>query len=108
MTEYKELPWDMETTIENMQDMKEMFKQQLHKINFEGKGIEDGQELEFDFNRAIEALEKQVPKKTDDYTIMNDNREILYQRLCAICGYGLGENVFDYCPRCGQRIDWRD
>ena len=105
MYEYKKLPWDMEDTIENMQDMKEMFKQQLHKINFEGKGIEDGKELEFDFNRAIEALEKQVPKKhinglcpecKEILSIQSYHGEIIANRICY------------YCPTCGQRIDWEE
>lgn len=106
MTEYNKLPWDIETTIENMQDMKEMFKQQLHKINFEGKGIEDGEELEFDFNRAIKALWKQVPKYPDLCSRFAGGICYQQEHLCNRCSHVI-EKEYKYCPECGQAIDWR-
>lgn len=44
---------------------------------------------------AISALEKQIPAKPDDGD-------------CPVCGEYLsdGVNNFDYCPYCGQAIDW--
>ena len=125
MEQYKELPWDIETTIENMQDMKEMFKQQLHKINFEGKGIEDGQELEFDFNRAIYALWKQIPKKPKRVvrnrggvktikcplckeTYQKDERYTIQDEYCGACGKLLDSAFRNYCGNCGHAIESED
>ena len=45
---------------------------------------------------AIEALEKQVPKKPIKLT-------------CPTCGFDRIDNswwVFTYCPKCGQLLDW--
>ena len=45
---------------------------------------------------AIEALEKQTPKKP-------------VKLNCPRCGFDRIDNswwVFTYCPQCGQRIDW--
>lgn len=55
---------------------------------------------------ALEAMEKQVPKKPID------------NHHCPSCETGLPHKGFtdewckccfelDYCPRCGQAIDWR-
>ena len=45
-----------------------------------------------------EALEKQIPKKLKD-----DGR--LY---CPICGRDVLLDRFNYCPDCGQALDWSD
>lgn len=48
------------------------------------------------FETAIEALEKQIPKKPNKLT-------------CPSCGFDKIDNswwVFTYCPKCGQLIDW--
>ena len=45
---------------------------------------------------AIEALEKQMPKKPNKLN-------------CPRCGFDRIDNswwVFTYCPKCGQLIDW--
>ena len=51
---------------------------------------------------ASEALEKQVPKK-----VIYEN----YNYICPICG-GIVEDEdkcrFDYCPDCGNKIDWSE
>lgn len=55
---------------------------------------------------VVEALEKQVPKKPIDIY----NRSALISIYCPKCERGLdGEyrNRYDYCPDCGQRINWR-
>lgn len=47
---------------------------------------------------AIEALEKQIPKKPNKLT-------------CPRCGFDRIDNswwVFTYCPDCGQAIDWSE
>ena len=50
------------------------------------------------FDIAIQALEKQIPKKPID--------RCMYEE-CPTCGNV--EIVFcKHCPDCGQRLDWRD
>ena len=45
------------------------------------------------FKMAIKALEKQIPKKRDNYS-------------CPICShYFEDEECFTYCPECGQKLD---
>ena len=59
---------------------------------------------------AVEALKKQVPKKPkvpiDTWVCPVCGRDVEYQVM-------LGENIIfggqhDYCPKCGQAIDWSD
>lgn len=54
---------------------------------------------------AIEALEKQVPKKVNNYEKACD----IYGD-CPTCGqwYSFEKgNPFNYCPECGQALDWK-
>ena len=61
---------------------------------------------------AIEALEKQSPKKPtyegDGYA--PDGTFIWDEWLCPNCGSGYEVDYDDYscCPNCGQRIDWSE
>ena len=53
---------------------------------------------------AIEALEKQIPKKP---------RETRCALMCARCGHKITEKgckklYRNYCKKCGQAIDWSD
>lgn len=51
---------------------------------------------------AVEALEKQIPKKPDG------GYDIFYgedAKLCPVCG---DPNPNTYCGTCGQRLDWSD
>ena len=49
-------------------------------------------------NLALEALEKQIPKKLKDDGWL----------YCPICGRDVLMDRFDYCPDCGQALDWSD
>ena len=61
---------------------------------------------------AIEALEKQLPKRPNfegdgyasDGTFVYDTWE------CPNCGeyYEVDYDDYDYCPKCGQKIDWSE
>ena len=58
------------------------------------------------FEKAIEALEKQAPKKlkiVDEY-YKNGRFEKEYE--CCECGNPYVEN--SYCSYCGQAIDWSE
>jgi len=50
-------------------------------------------------NLAIEALEKQIPKKPTLH------KGWLY---CSVCGKDVLMEGYKFCPDCGQRIDWSD
>lgn len=50
---------------------------------------------------AINALEKQIPKKPD----FTEDKEFA---LCPCCnGNGLADKQ-EYCDNCGQKLDWSD
>ena len=61
--EYLEFPWGIEDTIENLRELKSILQKQVREKDCDGKGTQDAFELGFDFDRAIEALEKRLPKK---------------------------------------------
>lgn len=61
---------------------------------------------------AIEALEKQLPKKGIKEKIAEGINKGLHKYYCPIC-YEKGDlsnkcNVGDYCSDCGQRLDWSE
>ena len=56
---------------------------------------------------AIEALEKQIPKKP----IKSKNQVVRYVNTyyCPTCELGItGTNIAKWCYHCGQKIDWSD
>ena len=56
---------------------------------------------------AIEALEKQIPKKP----IKSENQVVRYVNTyyCPTCELGItGTNIAKWCYHCGQAIDWSD
>lgn len=54
---------------------------------------------------AIEALEKQIPKKpSDTLTISGVSR---YKSGNCKCGTAILQ-IYKYCPSCGQAIDWSE
>ena len=72
----------------------------LNKIQIDVRfcSDEDIKKTEAALKLAISALEKQIPKKLKD-----DGR--LY---CPICGRDVLLDRFNYCPDCGQALDWSD
>ena len=57
---------------------------------------------------AIEALEKQIPKKPDYEGDGYWNGELVYDTwICPCCGehYEVDYENYDHCPKCGQAID---
>ena len=61
---------------------------------------------------AIQALGKQIPKKPtyegDGYS--PDGKFVLDEWICPCCEtrYEVDYDEYDYCPHCGQKIDWSD
>ena len=56
---YLELPWTIDVTILNLKDVRDRLATRLLRENVDGKGEQDKKEVEFDFDRAIAALEAQ-------------------------------------------------
>jgi len=55
--------------------------------------------------KAIEALEKQIPKKP----VLDDIQHVRYTMnyKCTACGGKFtGRGFADYCYHCGQKLDW--
>lgn len=62
------------------------------------------------YKTAIEALEKQLPKKGIKEKITEGTHKGLHNFYCPVC-YGNGDlsnkcNVGEYCSDCGQKLDW--
>ena len=104
--EYLEMPWSIEDTIENLNEIKENFKVILINKNLDGKASDDVKELEFDFDREINALEKQIPKKPQK---SQSKLRYLGTYVCPSCGGDFsGTGVASYCYHCGQRFKWNN
>lgn len=75
------------------------------KLNFLVDSGGDTCETYFEAQKmAIEALEKQTPKKL---------RLTTSQKMCSSCGkqitsIGCTKPRYNYCKYCGQRIDWSE
>ena len=52
-----EMPWSMKDTIENLREVKSIIQTKLILQNLHGRGEKDAEEVAFDFDRAIKALE---------------------------------------------------
>ena len=64
---------------------------------------------------AIEALQKQVPQKVkQQYKSYNGAITCFEEFVCPACGvlfyddYSETTQYYDFCPNCGQAIDWSD
>ena len=57
------------------------------------------------FEVAIEALEKQIPKRAILDAIFPSGIEWY---LCPTCNYNNIEKSDSYCHACGQALDWRE
>ncbi len=63
-------------------------------------------------NMAVEALERQIPKKPDiSGDSCDKNGNLIYDTYdCPNChvNYELEYDKYDYCPSCGQALDWSE
>ena len=83
---------------------------ELHKIRPRGGIIPQKRAEALDV--AIQALEKQIPQKTtyDGDGYAPDGTFVWDEWICPCCGtrYEVEYDDYDYCPYCGQRLDWSD
>lgn len=57
------------------------------------------------------ALEKQIPQSPDYEGDGYSNGQLVYDTwVCPCCGqtYEVDYDDYEYCPKCGQHIDWSD
>lgn len=105
MSKYAELPWSVEDTIENLKAIKDSMKKRVISLNLHGRGEKHAEEIEFDFGRAIEALDKQIPKKPKTKALGCD-----IEWWCPNCRANHilmnAKKCFEYCHHCGQRLEW--
>ena len=133
---YLKMPWSVEDTIENLEELKEMMQQKLIMTNYHGRGEKDAEEIAFDFDRAIQALkenqeykqlgtlkevrkavEKQNAEKPKAYRLESHG---VYDGLlycCPNCGCSiikqdnrgfLSGPIAKHCLNCGQKLDWME
>lgn len=58
---------------------------------------------------AIEALEKQIPKEPIEKEVIGVSMSgYKYKGQCPKCSSTVLQYVGNYCPKCGQAIDWSD
>lgn len=59
-------------------------------------------------NIAIEALEKQLPKRVENRTEYKNlyGHLIFYKGFCPNCGFVVDSSKNNHCNACGQKLDW--
>lgn len=60
---------------------------------------------------AIQALEKQIAKKPTYEGDGHTDGHLVYDTwICTCCEkrYEVDYDNYDYCPNCGQKLDWED
>ena len=90
-------------------EAKKEFKERLELIEkcYRGEVEDYKQALEL----GVKALEKQIPKKPiyegDGYS---DGHLVYDTWICPLCEkrYEVDYDDYDYCPNCGQKLDWSD
>ena len=62
------------------------------------------------YNLLQELVNKETPKKPKSklYGITGEGETFMYH-YCPICGfYSVEKDYANYCPNCGQKLDWSD
>lgn len=103
------------------EQMNKLLKDQWIEVNHEGSGLDFKIYVEVDKECAFDYGEYYQPKtqRPDNFSLDRDDIERLKPRkpndgswyhkdpLCPYCQTSLIYK-FEFCPRCGQMIDWSD
>lgn len=103
-------------THEECQTAMELYKE-MHTRKFTLETVEEYMKFKdecvrknFTFKSLLESREKQTPKKPDlEGDGYGDDGVLIYDTwICPCCGkrYEIDYEEYDYCPNCGQAIDW--
>ena len=104
MSRNLKMPWSMKDTVENMERIRDIMIKKVRQMNLDGKAEEDVREVNFDFNRVKEALQKQIAIIVE---VRGEDDDIyMYCPRCEQDIYDLHECGYDYCPYCGQELTW--
>lgn len=82
-------------------------EEMIEKLRYKANNIKAHIEPEF-FNEVADRLEKQVAKKIERYG-SNIIGEMTFN--CPSCNleyYVTDYEDFNYCPNCGQKMDWSE
>lgn len=83
---YLKMPWSIEDTIENLEELKEIMQQKLIMTNYYGRGEKDAEEVAFDFDRAIQAL-----KENQEYKKLGNLEEMKMLKVTHFSGIELAQ-----------------
>ena len=84
-------------------------QQAIETIKYASAFNRDNSPLTIALDMAIKAMEKQIPKKPDLEGDGYADGHLVYDTwICPRCGvkYEVDYEEYDWCPDCGQRIDW--
>lgn len=122
---YLKMPWSIEDTIKNLEELKEIMQQKLIMTNYHGRGEKDAEEIAFDFDRAIQALKenqeykqlgtleevREAVEKQNAKKPKGDLHSVPHYR-CPNCNSTVklyqNSKKDEICKWCGQRIDWSE
>ena len=98
------------TESEAIKEIKKLYPKKCKMVDGRLKGGFDDHESKggVAIDMAIQALEKQIPKKP---MISYDERVKENWCSCGVCAFGLCWKRtihYKYCPDCGQKLDWSD
>ena len=98
--------------IERMCKMRDAYNATLRSLPQKTRERSDYNNYVDAFLVAIEALEKQLPEKPifegDGFDELGDI--VFDEWLCPLCNarYEVDYQEYDYCPSCGQKLDWSE
>lgn len=69
----------------------------------------DRERLNVAIDKLIEAARFRIPRKPKKVLLHNPRKSCFeYGRVCDRCEHEVIQIADDYCPTCGQAIDWSD
>ena len=74
----------------------------------DNEGLQIGAYNEEVLKTAIGALEKKVPKKPQEFRYETEYGYTRCECIFDACGNVIDEYEDEFCPNCGQAIDWDD